>query len=496
MFTFKKMGLTAILLFIGCFLYGSSAALKIIDFTSTGDSLLSAGFSEDENLITPTNTLLKGYRYDQNAHFVTNHDTIYSDNLCESTNDAVDPAPTLESNSELTEVWVTWDTNYIYFAVKGQAMGRHNLLMAFIDTNPVTGIFDFNFANHSGAWKRDIIFEDFKPNIYLGFWCENYSANYAGDDADLGGARMQIGNGEGSNWLEFDSYDQCSSPTSTDGAYYSWYNGTLQSDPTKRNWIFKISWATITNNQYSQTNPTNLTIKFSFASMGPDDYSSSYDIVPNNLYKQHVGAQETLQNNFFSIKVTDANGDILMDVSPKTSTTVAHYPYMSWQTNISVNPILESPSNNIVDLGTEVTFKWQTAQSSSTNISYELLLSTNSNFTNGGVIIASNTTTKKSQMLAGVSPVLVVFLILIMISAILTKKKRGNKFLIFLVFFLLFGGLFFACSDDVTTPTEQVSYITRVVSNLAPQTTYYWKVHVTDEYNNHAVSETRVFTTR
>ncbi len=109
-----------------------------------------------------------------------------NNNWCESTNDSVMHYKDGISNGELSGLWVTWDTNYLYVAIQGQAKGRGNNIMCFLDTNVERGVVD----QSTMTWNRRIIFADgFRPNAYVGMWCANEVAHFngtsAGGDAQL-----------------------------------------------------------------------------------------------------------------------------------------------------------------------------------------------------------------------------------------------------------------------------------------------------------------------
>ncbi len=308
--------------------FGVTAPDKSSLINLQADTIALSGFMADENLITSTNTLLRPYTNDASADFITNKDAVTNNNWCERTNDSVDPDPDAISHSELTGLWVTFDTNYLYVAVRGQAMGRHNNILAMLDSNVNYGANDFTLITHNHAWKRDILFDEgIVPNIYLGFWCADNTANYNATDAG-GNTKMFYGDGYGSDWTE--SSSQCSNQNSLEGEYYSWYNGSTQTERTKRLWMFKVAWSVITNSQFA-VDMANLEIRLAFATTGPDDKGAMYDYMPETQYQIVSGATSTMENNYFIVPVTDSAGNLLTGgIEMNTNASVYFMPGTKW----------------------------------------------------------------------------------------------------------------------------------------------------------------------
>lgn len=310
-------------------------------------TIASMGFSDSDCLVSTTLTLGKPYTNVAAADFYTNKDAITNNNWCERGNDSVDPAPDPISNSELTGMWVTWDTNFLYIAMQGQAMGRHNNLMCLIDSNVDKGYNDFNKLTHTSAWKRDILFDEgIMPNVYLGFWCNNNTANYNGTDSG-GNTKMFYGNGQNS-WIEG---KQMSTQTETSNAFYAWYNGSSQANPSLRVWAMKIRWSVITNSLFVSS-LNNLEIRIAGASTGPDDGSLMYDYIPETQYAIVPGVQNTIQNNYFRIKPFDSSGNIRIGINPRDDSSINFMPGSRW--DVANYPSGSIPINMYNDSGVKV----------------------------------------------------------------------------------------------------------------------------------------------
>ena len=288
-------------------------------------SAAAMGFTADDQLITTSVTLLKSYVSNAAADFVTNRDGVTNNNWCERDTDSVDPAKNSISNSELSGMWVTWDTNFLYIAIRGQAQGRHNNIMCLVDSNSDTGYSDFNLLTHNNAWKRDILFDEgILPNVYFGFWCTDNHPYYNGTD---GGGNTKMFYGDGLNdWVEA---QQMASQTGTNQTFYAWYNGSSQSVASQRVWGLKLHWAIITNRKFV-SDLANLEIRLAVASTGPDDGSLMYDYMPETQYAIKQGVQNTIQNNYFKIYPFDASGNIRIGVNPRETSGVNFYPGSRW----------------------------------------------------------------------------------------------------------------------------------------------------------------------
>lgn len=299
--------------------HGLTANNKFTTIVIKATNIEDSGFTADECLISTTNTLARAYSNISAVYLATNESMISNNNWCERSDDSVAPNPDSTSNGELSGLWVTWDTNFVYVAVRGQAKGRYNNLLATIDTAYAYGNLDFlSFQSSAGHWRRDILFDEgINPNIYLGFWCKNDAATY--DGTDIGGnTHLRYGNGVAAWTLG-------NQGLSITNEYFSWYNGSVQADPAKRLWIFRVKWGILTNNVFANGGQA-VSMRVSIASTGPDDGSLMYDYMPETQYAIAAGATHTIQNNYFTIPLTDGSGAPLIGVSPRNTASINLYP--------------------------------------------------------------------------------------------------------------------------------------------------------------------------
>ncbi len=159
-----------------------------------------------------------------------------------------------------------------------------------------------------------------------------------------------------------------------------------------------------------------------------------------------------------------------------------------------------SPTNGATT-GTTVTFEWSEPAKNS-GISYNLMLSTNSHFTNSvDMTVASAQTASKDNTYAGVGGI---FLFGFVFSTGLMKKK---KFLLLLAGLVLPATFLVSCGgggsgsspsgspQPATGAASTSSVASYTASGLSGGTTYYWKVSATDNTGQQVESPVSIFKT-
>ena len=291
----------------------------------------SMGWEPDELLISPTNTLNKPYGAPVDQNDLTNNGGrmltyfgIPYKNTCEPTNDSVYPGKDTDTltKGEATELWLTWDTNALYVAVRGQAAGRHNNLMIYFDREPNVGKVAFDKGDVE--WIRRVYFYNMDPDMYIGFWNPNDSVKFdTNPDKSGGGVQIYSHTGpNGNTAIGISSYEwkYCSYPINTN--YFDfWFNGEYEPDMFKRVAIAKIAWSFF----FTNVNPTNMWLKVAVATTGVDNRDYNYDYLPDPSIKVESG-KDTAEDNFIMIRVTDGNANPIIGVNVRDSAYVNFYP--------------------------------------------------------------------------------------------------------------------------------------------------------------------------
>ncbi len=312
-------------------LFGVTASNKNITIRLTGSwDPFNMGWEPDELLISPTNILNKPYGQIVNQNDLTNNGgqmlKYYGfdyENKCESTNDSVYPGKDTDTltKAELSELWLTWDTNYIYFAVRGQAAGRHNNLMIYFDREPGKG--RTSFVESIVVWNRGVFFSGMDPDMYIGFWNPNDSVEL--DPFGNRGGVQLYSLATGDEELGISSYQDTGnvpgSPNMNSNVFDFFFNGAQEPDMFKRVAIGKIRWDVFLTN----VNPTNMWLKIAVATTGPDSGNFNYEYMPDNSSGVDPSSK-SVQDNFVMIKVTDGDGKPRIGVNVRNEAFINFYP--------------------------------------------------------------------------------------------------------------------------------------------------------------------------
>jgi|GEM_PF-2861574 len=333
----RKLGiLLAVMLLLFSFGY------DVFSVTSTNKNItvrvlgswdpFSMGWASDELLISPTNALNKPYGAIVDQNDLTNNGgrmlTYFGNpykNTCEPTNDSTYPGRDTDTltKAELSELWITWDTNALYVAVRGQSAGRHNNLMIYFDREPGVGRTSFN-EKPPVVWQRGVFFKDMDPDMYIGFWCKDDTSSFAYGSSD-GGVQIHSHTGpDGTTTLYMSSHDDSSSSiiSNMNTNYFDfWYNGSSEPDMFKRVAIAKIAWSFF----FTNVNPTNMWLKVAVATTGPADGNYNYEYMPDSSTPVNPSFK-SVEDNFVMIRVTDGNANPIIGVSVRDNAYVNFYP--------------------------------------------------------------------------------------------------------------------------------------------------------------------------
>lgn len=320
-----------VLLLFSSFVFGVTSSNKNIVIKVLGSwDPFSMGWEPDELLISPTNTLNKplGAIVDQNdltnngGRMLTYFGIPYQ-NKCEATNDSAYPGRDTDTltKAELSELWLTWDTNYIYFAVRGQAAGRHNNLMIYFDREPGKG--RTSFVESTVVWNRGVFFSGFDPDMYIGFWNPNDSVEFD-ISANKGGVQL-YSLATGDEELGISSYadpgNVPGSPNMDTNVFDFFFNGQYEPDMFKRIVLGKIRWDLF----FTNVNPTNMWLKIAVATTGPDSGNYNYEYMPDNSTPVNPSFK-SVQDNFIMIRVTDGDGKPRIGINVKDEAYINFYP--------------------------------------------------------------------------------------------------------------------------------------------------------------------------
>ncbi|MEN2998606.1 MAG: hypothetical protein ABDH28_06195 [Brevinematia bacterium] len=315
--------------------YGVTSSNKNIVIRVLGSwDPFTMGWEADELLISPTNTLNKPYGaiVDHNdltnagGRMLTYFGTPYQ-NKCEPTNDSAYPGRETDplTKAELSELWLTWDANYIYFAVRGQTAGRHNNLMIYFDREAGKG--RTSFVESGVHWNRGVFFSGFDPDMYIGFWNPNDKVEFdILPDKSKGGVQLFsiVGNDEDA---AISSYSDGTYSANMDTDVFNFFfNGEFEPDMFKRVVVGRISW----NFFFTNVNPTNMWLKIAVATTGPDSGNYNYEYMPDNSTPVNPSFK-SVEDNFVMIRVTDEDAKPRLGINVRNEAYVNFYPGLKIQ---------------------------------------------------------------------------------------------------------------------------------------------------------------------
>ncbi|MCX8095896.1 MAG: hypothetical protein N3D81_00155, partial [Spirochaetes bacterium] len=289
------------------------------------------GWEPDELLISPTNVLNKPLNaiVDQNdltnngGRMLTYFGSPYQ-NKCEPTNDSAYPGRETDTltKAELSELWFTWDTNAIYFAVKGQTAGRRNNLMIYFDREPNKG--RTSFVESVVHWNRGVFFSGFDPDMYIGFWNPNDKVEFdINPDKSKGGVQLLsiVGSDEDAWMSSYNDGGLSGTPNMNTNIFNFFFNGEFEPDMFKRVVIGKIAWSFF----FTNVNPTNMWLKIAVATTGPDSGNYNYEYMPDNSTPVNPSFK-SVEDNFVMIRVTDGDGKPRIGVNVRNEAYINFYP--------------------------------------------------------------------------------------------------------------------------------------------------------------------------
>ena len=176
-------------------------------------------------------------------------------------------------------------------------------------------------------------------------------------------------------------------------------------------------------------------------------------------------------------------------ITPTTSPTITPTPS---PTSTPTIPSLVNPQNGSTTGSTDVTFEW-TESKSRDNITYQIYLSKNPDLSDPQIIDVASNFPLPFKM-AGMS----IILMGIVIDA--GWKKRDTRFYILLAILgtMLLTFTVMGCggsSDGSGSDSPGTTTVTHTVNNLAPSTTYYWKIVAKNEQGGESSSDIWTFNT-
>lgn len=151
---------------------------------------------------------------------------------------------------------------------------------------------------------------------------------------------------------------------------------------------------------------------------------------------------------------------------------------------LPTKPNLAKPENGSSGIATTYTLKWEKcSDTDGDHITYRLFIGQDPGFAGIDPIIVSDTSgNNRTARAAGFSAGLIGLLGIIAFGGMSRDKKRIGLFIVAVIFA---GGLIFTSCGSGTDKTgsnnvDEKNYMTYTVTNLKPNTTYYWKVVADD----------------
>ncbi len=230
------------------------------------------------------------------------------------------------SSGEIYGLWLTWDTNGLYYAIRSESEGRGNNIMIVFDR--VRGVGSSELSKMNSGWKRNINYQEIKPDLYVGFWGNNNSV-------DVGGYQVwsvqDLSSTATPTWYKV---GEKTSSAPFANQFKMSYNGLGEDVHSNRVVLGFMAWSLITK---GMPDTNNLTLRVAVVSTGPDDGSPVYDFCPDNLGGVDINNPGTFSENYFEVTVI-SNGCVLTNVSPRFESKVIFLPG-------SLNNVFSKPTN-------------------------------------------------------------------------------------------------------------------------------------------------------
>ncbi len=317
----------------------------VINYNTFGWVGTNAGWQSDEWLISPTHVLdyaVNQTNRDQyplsNQQFIIppEIDANYAEptKYTLSNDNVIQQSPPGEDAAELYGLWLTWDTNWMYIAVRGFMENSYstgegaqgNNIMVLMDWKRDFG---YNAIAKESTWNKSVFTRGFDVDMYFGVY-----GGYDTVPADgLGGIEWHYVNSQNSDtrlsWICPPTIAN-EKNTSYMDAYYNGHDEVI--DSTKRVLLMRLKMPVLLNvltNSADISLPTlsSVTLKIAVATVDGVDKSAgwTYDFMPNNLAGMY-GSKNNVMDNYFEIPFTDASGKLLMGFSPRYGSKINFLP--------------------------------------------------------------------------------------------------------------------------------------------------------------------------
>ncbi|MBC7962953.1 MAG: choice-of-anchor D domain-containing protein [Steroidobacteraceae bacterium] len=165
--------------------------------------------------------------------------------------------------------------------------------------------------------------------------------------------------------------------------------------------------------------------------------------------------------------------------------------------NTPINPVLVSPTNGQTGLGTTMTFVWnKSTDPDGDAVTYQLIYSTDPNFAVAQTVVDVAAAKSAGLLFAGLGSMGGGIMLFGFVAG--NGSRRSRTTTLGIIALILVGALLTACIGEVndrsrsTTADQQVS---KTVTGLAANTTYYWKVVANDSKGGLTTSATFSFKT-
>jgi hypothetical protein len=312
---------------------------------------LDAGWQADECLISPTNTLdyplhLTNRNGNAGSILPVTSDQyvvspVYLENWGEQTNNEFDPnddvdyaSETTGSHGDVSELWLTWDSTWVYAAVKAEYDNRGSgvCLMLMFDRGTGTGVVDFSGADPAIGldtltpgtflWSKGIYFRNFNCDFYIGTWYD-YNGGMLGDCQLC--AITNFANPT-FHQIIIENETVAKDTVSTTNYMDRYYNLKEEFRPLQRVFTVKFAISQFTNGlSASQVRNMKFKVIANTVAGGTGAGGRTFDFCPDNLAGMNPD-NKSVEDNFFTVPFTDGSGNVLMGVRPCYDATVQFLP--------------------------------------------------------------------------------------------------------------------------------------------------------------------------
>ena len=252
---------------------------------------------------------------------------ITNNNICEPGNDSK-YTPDSVSDGEVRSIWMTWDTNGVYFAVQCNAKGGANNILMILDRITAVGTIEMKKMNL--GWNRNVNLQGWETDFYTGFWCPGGAGNLTGyevwrfkdqsPNAGIGTIWDRVGHVEIGGTATWDI------PGISNDVFLMFNRDTTEPILQNRVLLAFIHWQALTNGLVP-SQISNLTIKLAVVSTGPGAGGSEnvYDFCPDNLGGVDVNNPLTFSENYFQVSLF-SNKQVLLNSYPYINAKIFAIP--------------------------------------------------------------------------------------------------------------------------------------------------------------------------